>query len=129
MNANFEKYIEGLSPELQERARACKTKEELNDFIADNDLELPEDALELVSGGLGGCDPNAGQETADIVIEGAFCPDCGAELYKNGLGIASMVPPPEPDGTTYGYCKACVMYKKIPPKGASDMLLRSGKIK
>ena len=53
MNENFEKYIEGLSPELQEKARACKTKEELNAFIAENDLELPEEALELVSGG--GC--------------------------------------------------------------------------
>ncbi|MBQ6676245.1 MAG: hypothetical protein IJM75_08945 [Ruminococcus sp.] len=51
MNANFEKYIEGLSPELQEKARACKTKEELNAFIAENNLELPEEALEMVSGG------------------------------------------------------------------------------
>ena len=53
MNENIEKYIEGLSPELQEKARACKTKEELNAFIAENDLELPEEALEMVSGG--GC--------------------------------------------------------------------------
>ena len=53
MNAEFEKYIEGLSPELQEKARACKTREELNEFIAENDLELPEDALEMVSGGCG----------------------------------------------------------------------------
>ena len=53
MNAQFEKYIEGLSPELQEKARACKTMEELNAFIAENDLELPEEALELVSGGCG----------------------------------------------------------------------------
>ena len=53
MNAQFEKYIEGLSPELQEKARQCKTKEDLNEFLADNDLELPEDALEMVAGG--GC--------------------------------------------------------------------------
>ena len=53
MNENFEKYIEGLSPELQEKARECKTKEELNVFIAENDLELPEDALEAVAGGCG----------------------------------------------------------------------------
>ena len=53
MNENFEKYIKDLSPELQEKARACKTKEELNAFIAENDLELPEEALELVSGGCG----------------------------------------------------------------------------
>ena len=53
MNENFEKYIKDLSPELQEKTRACKTPEELNDFIAENDIELPEDALELVSGGCG----------------------------------------------------------------------------
>ena len=57
MNENFEKYIEGLSPEMQEKARQCKTKEELNAFIAENDLELPEDALEMVSGGCGTSTP------------------------------------------------------------------------
>ncbi len=57
MNENFEKYIEGLSPELQEKARACKTKEELNAFIAENDLELPEEALEVVAGGCGTSTP------------------------------------------------------------------------
>lgn len=51
MKADIEKYIGGLDPELQGKARQCKTKEELSAFIADNDLELPEDALELVSGG------------------------------------------------------------------------------
>ena len=60
MNENFEKYIEGLSPELQEKARACKTKEELNAFIAENDLELPEEALEMVAGGIYDRDPQPG---------------------------------------------------------------------
>ena len=74
MNENFEKYIEGLSPELQEKARECKTKEELNDFIAENDLELPEEALELVSGGC---------------TQQMKCPKCGSERieveeYKGG---------------------------------------------
>ena len=59
MNEKFEKYIEGLSPELQEKARECKTKEELNAFIAENDLEIPEEALELVSGGCGTSTPCA----------------------------------------------------------------------
>ena len=53
MNEKFEKYIKDLSPELQEKARQCKTKEDLNEFLADNDLELPDEALELVSGGCG----------------------------------------------------------------------------
>ncbi len=53
MNEKFEEYLKDLSPELQEKARECKTVEELNEFIADNDLEIPEDALELVAGGCG----------------------------------------------------------------------------
>ena len=53
MNEKFEKYIEGLSPEMQEKARECKTKEELNAFIAENELEIPEDALDAVAGGCG----------------------------------------------------------------------------
>ena len=53
MNEKLEKYIKDLSPELQEKARQCKTKEELNAFITENNLELPEEALELVSGGCG----------------------------------------------------------------------------
>ena len=53
MNEKLENYIKDLSPELQEKARACNSLEELNAFIAENDLELPEEALELVSGGCG----------------------------------------------------------------------------
>ena len=52
MNKEIEKYLGGLSPELQKKARECKTQEDLNTFIAYNDLELPEEALELVSGGI-----------------------------------------------------------------------------
>ena len=70
MNEIFEKYIEGLSPELQEKARQCKTKEELNEFIAENDLELPEDALELVSGGCGTSTPKPKY----------YCKKCGGEV-------------------------------------------------
>ena len=68
MNENFEKYIKDLSPELQEKARACKTKEELNAFIAENDLELPEDALEAVSGGCGTSTPYTPPDEVDNTI-------------------------------------------------------------
>ena len=51
MNENLEKYFKDLSPELQEKARECKNMEELNAFLAENEIELPEDALEMVSGG------------------------------------------------------------------------------
>jgi hypothetical protein len=47
----LEKYIGELSPELQEKARQCKTMDELNALLAENDVELSEDALQAVSGG------------------------------------------------------------------------------
>ena len=77
MNENFDKYIEGLSPELQEKARACKTTEELNDFVADNDLEIPEDALEMVSGGCGNV------KEAKPILKCNFCDSVLSELPKN----------------------------------------------
>ena len=49
---NLEDYIKDLSPELQEKARACKTKDELMQLVADEDLEIPMDAIEGVAGGL-----------------------------------------------------------------------------
>ena len=82
MNENFEKYIEGLSPELQEKARACKTKEELNAFIAENDLELPEEALELVSGGCGTSTPKK-----------PYCKYCGTKAERViSMGLAPSMP-------------------------------------
>ncbi len=49
----LEKYVGELSPEMQEKARACKTMEELNTLLAENDVELSEDALQAVAGGCG----------------------------------------------------------------------------
>ena len=71
MNVNFEKYIEGLDPKMQEKARQCKTKEEILDFVADNDIELPGEALEMVSGG---CSPNHEGQTP-------YCKKCGGVLH------------------------------------------------
>lgn len=52
-NINIDEYIKemDLSPELAEKARQCNTSSELMELAADNDIELPEDALEMVSGG------------------------------------------------------------------------------
>ena len=105
MNDNFEKYIEGLSPELQEKARACKTKEELNAFIADNDLELPEEALELVSGGCGTSTPKPKKY---------YCKKCGREVSKTSIpeGIGSSLkklqdPNYKPTDKTFYICWNC----------------------
>ncbi|MBQ6674725.1 MAG: hypothetical protein IJM75_01210 [Ruminococcus sp.] len=88
MNEKFEQYISDLSPEMQEKARECKTKEELNAFIAENDLELPEEALDMIAGGSKAC-----ASTGDYVAD---CPDCPGILEyhdmvwfeKGGVGVA-----------------------------------------
>ena len=51
---NIEEYIKDLTPEQQEKARACKTKDELIQLAAEEDVEIPMEALENVAGG--GCD-------------------------------------------------------------------------
>ena len=86
MNEKLEKYIKDLSPELQEKARQCKTKEELNAFITENNLELPEEALELVSGGCGTplkCD-RCGAVMDHLYNSFWKCPKCG---YSKDDGV------------------------------------------
>ena len=70
---NLEEYIKDYSPELQEKARQCKTKDELMQLAAENDLEIPEEALEAVAGGY------------IIHREIVSCPKCGQE-YPKDLG-------------------------------------------
>ena len=60
MNEKFEKYLKDLSPELQEKARACRTIDELSDFAAENDIELSDDLLKAVAGGIYDRDPQPG---------------------------------------------------------------------
>ena len=77
MNEKINAYLNELPEELREKAKTIKTQEELMEFLSDNDVELPEDALDAVAGGCGGDDekqiyPNA-------------CPDCGGDL--NGYEI------------------------------------------
>ena len=100
---NLEEYIKDLSPELQEKARACKTKNELLELAADEDMELPEDALESVAGGCTteGCEhifqeterigmlPYLGSNDKHIVYNGKIvdylitevCSKCGETRY------------------------------------------------
>ena len=75
MNEKIKAFIGGLSPELREKAENIKTQEELNEFLAENDIELPEEALESVSGG---CEEQNSHEKG-YVYPGA-CPDCGGDL-------------------------------------------------
>ena len=44
--------IEEMTPELIEKAKACKTTEELMKFFMENHISLPDEYLENVSGGV-----------------------------------------------------------------------------
>ena len=46
MNEKVNAFIKDLPPELQEKAKDIKTQEELMEFLSDNDIELPDEALE-----------------------------------------------------------------------------------
>jgi len=75
-NNELEKYISELPPELQEKARECKDMDELNKLLAENDVELSDDALEAVAGGVGCTDPLLSQgDPVDIE-----CRECGGTL-------------------------------------------------
>ena len=48
---DIESYIKDLSPELQEKARACGGVEELLALAKDAKIPLPDEALEAIAGG------------------------------------------------------------------------------
>ena len=64
---NIESFIKGLSPELQEKARTCRSTDELLKLADDNNVELPQEALGAVSGG------------AACSKSKSTCPSCGSE--------------------------------------------------
>ena len=57
MNENYEKYIESLSPEIQEKFRSAESAEEIKALIEEYNVELPLDALENIAGGFVMHDP------------------------------------------------------------------------
>ena len=77
-NNDLEKYISELSPELQEKARQCKDMDELNKLLAENDVELSEDALAAVAGGGSCSDPD---KTQGDPYPDLNCTECGDILY------------------------------------------------
>ena len=57
---NLEDYIKDLDPELQEKARACGSAEELLALAKEAKVPLPDEALAAIAGGddqdIGSCD-------------------------------------------------------------------------
>ena len=58
--------FEDLSPELQEKAKACKTPEEIIALAKESGYELADEDLEALAGGKG------------------WGPSCGSECYTDG---------------------------------------------
>jgi len=70
---DIEKYLKGLSPELQEKARACKSTDELRALAEQEGVALPPEALAAIAGGN---DPEVGK-CSDVT-----CPLCGSKNYE-----------------------------------------------
>lgn len=70
MKEKMEKYIAELPAELREKARQCKDLRELSEFVAENDIELSDDALEMVAGGY--ANPCASGVPVENEIEDSF---------------------------------------------------------
>ncbi len=92
---DLEYFIKELPAELQDKAKACKNMTELNEFVAENDIELPEEALDMVAGGGALCgtgdrsedESPSGNESSP---ESSGCPKGGAHKWVKK-----------------GYCKEC----------------------
>ena len=72
---DIEGYIKDLSPELQEKARACKSVDELLALAKENSVAIPDEALGSIAGGqdseVGNCNPSDSP-----------CPKCGSTNVK-----------------------------------------------
>ena len=86
---NIEDYIKGLDPDLQERARACGSTEELLALAKEAKVPLPDEALAVIAGGNQpdpeNCKPrkvkcpNCGSTSVsfDMLLNEFECNDCG----------------------------------------------------
>ena len=85
----LEDHIKDLAPELQEKARACGSIEELLALARENKVPLPDEVLEAIAGGdqpdPENCKPrkvkcpNCGSTnvTFDMLVNEFECNDCG----------------------------------------------------
>ena len=52
MEKSLQEFFEKLTDEQKEKAKECKTLEELMDFFGKEGIELPDELLDSVAGGL-----------------------------------------------------------------------------
>lgn len=85
-NINIDEYIKDLSPELQEKAKACSSVNELLELARENKVPLPDDALEAVAGGK---DDDTGFKPTDKFH--IFREDVGARFENNEIAYLYTV--------------------------------------
>ena len=94
---NLEDYIKDLPAELQEKARACGSVEELLALAKEAKVPLPDEALTAIAGGddveSGGCKDKM------------RCPKCGSTDVKE-IGFF--------DGITFFKCNKCGTHFEFP---------------
>ena len=79
---NLEEYIRELSPELQEKARACESADELLSLAKEAGVAVPDEALEAIAGG---------REHNPKNCRKMECPKCGSTnleswpIFKDGI--------------------------------------------
>ena len=59
LNAALDGIYDSLTDEQKEKARNCKTLDELKLIAGREGMELPDEVLDAVAGGCGGCDSNS----------------------------------------------------------------------
>lgn len=73
MDPKIDEYIQGLPEDLQEKARSCKSIDELLALAKEKKVPIPEEALEAIAGG-------TGQEVGDCFDRKkkikVTCPQC-----------------------------------------------------
>ncbi len=84
-----EELLKGLSDEQIAKLRACKNQEEMLAVAKEEGVELTDDQLEAVTGGVCGSTrkPNAGGAQTNV---GLRCPKCGSTAVVNADDTRSM---------------------------------------
>ena len=107
-NIDLEEYIKDLTPEQAEKVLACKTNEELIQLAAQEDMDIPLDALAGIAGRIASIKDFSGsiKDIADAIytikMPGIQCPDCGGPVFVRPVNIKYGN-----NKLINGYCKNC----------------------
>ena len=75
---SFEDYIKDLAPDLQEKARACGSAEELLALAREAEVPVPDEALAAIAGG--------DQPDPENCKRKIKCPKCGSTNVERYFG-------------------------------------------